>query len=178
MYQAPMVSLLTLCLATSALAEPIYNFSFKFKTPGGDGFVASYFTRTDKQILYSNVGAAQFAPGKADFASIKMPLKGGQGCSKKVPNSYVGNDGANYTNINSTCVVIQKEDDNTYYIKETTSTELDTGAIVHNYVAFHLFINGDNCNTTADVIWRTFKNSGDLHVPATSVEKTCQQAKF
>lgn len=178
MLKIAVYSLSMLFFTNIALAEPVFNFSFKFKTSGGDGFVASYFTRTDKQIIYSNVGAAVFAPGKTDFASIKMPLKGGQGCSRKVPNSYVGNDGANYSNINSTCVTITKEDSNTYYVKETTTTELDNGAIVHNYVAFHLFINGDTCNTTADVIWRTFKNGGDLRVAATSVERTCQPAKF
>ena len=161
-----------------AFADPVFTFSFKFKTLGGEGFVASYFTRTDKQIIYSNAGVAQFQSGKTSFSSIKMPPKGGHGCSKPVEIQSVGNDGAAYNSTNSTCVTIDKEDDNIYYIKETTSAELDNGATVRNYVAFHLFINGGTCSTNADMIWRTFKNTGDLRAQATSVEKTCQQARF
>jgi hypothetical protein len=178
MIRAASFCFIMIAATNPCLADPVFNFTFKFKTAGGDGYLASFFTRTDKQIIYSNAGIAKFESGNASFASIKMPFKGGHGCSKHVQSQYVGNDGATYTNNNSTCVTIDREDKDTYYIKETNTAELDTGAVVRTYVAFHLFINGDACSTTADIIWRTFKNSGDLRLPATSVERACQQAKF
>ena len=162
-----------------AWADGLYGVTFKYDTLGGEGFISSLFGKTGSQIIYSNVGGGSNWRTALTFASVKLPLRGGSGCTKPVKGHFVGPDSVAFDQVNSTCVTIERESDNVYYIKETGTARLEDGVVVHGYVAYHLYINGNFCNTNVDMAWRTFKNYPTRQFVATRIlQNTCQPAQF
>jgi len=140
-------------LANRALGATLYNVEVKYEVEGGVGYMSSFLAFSKSTLIYSNMTLSD----QGKFASIKLPLKGGSGCRKNVEKEENASINQLHS-INSFCVKIKLESDNSYSITENIVSKFDDNSEFKNFAAYHFFLVGDACNVTMDSIWRTFKN--------------------
>lgn len=155
---------------TSYASTTLYNIEAKYEVDGGQGYMSAFIAFSDRMFIYSNISLSS----KGKFASIRLPLKGGTGCKKGIVKD--DNPTINQLHsINSMCVTVEKQGDNSYYIKENIVSKFDDGSDFKSYAAYHFIVIDNACNVTLDTAWRTFKNIPDQQFVAKNlISSKCQ----